>query len=392
MAKRMRRILLFFVATAVLMMTSCSHEPKFTVEGTIAGAEDSMLYLYHRSMEGIVLLDSVTADGNGRFSISAAAPDSPDLYVLAVGRDGREYINFSVDSTETITVNGKLPALAQNYSVSGSASSEKIRQLAIMHSQLQQKVYDLEDNVVLPPATMFDSLSHMLRQYKDTLLYNYIAKEPQSAYAYYALVQKLSHRYAQISNDIFVMSDSLDDIAYRAVATCWKQFYPESQRAQQLWNMVEHHINAARKSAARQHQLLEEGRISVSDIIDLSLPDRRGHQRTLSELSGQVVLLDFHLFSSPESAVRILKLRELYDRYHDRGLEIYQVSLDSDEFQWKQATATLPWICVFDPQQYSAIQYNVDAVPEAFLIDRDNALQMRLSETDDATSAIESLL
>lgn len=375
-----------------LVMTSCSHGPSFTVEGNIDGAQDSTVYLFNRSMAGVVLLDSVKADANGHFSISAAAPNSPDLYVLMVGQQGREYVNFSVDSTETVTIKGKLPALALNYSVSGSASSEKIRQLAIMHSQLQQSVYALEDNSMLTPALMLDSLSHMLRQYKDTIFRNYIVKEPQSAYAYFALIQKLNHRYVQLSNDIFLMSDSLDGIAYRAVATCWKQFYPESERAQQLWNMVERHINNTRKAAAQQQRLIDEGRINVSNIIDLSLPDRRDNERTLSELAGQVVLLDFHLFDSPESAARIMLLRKLYDRYHDRGLEIYQVSVDKNEFQWKQATASLPWICVFDPQESSCMKYNVGAVPEFFLIDRNNALQMRSFQVEDIDKAIESLL
>jgi len=382
----------FIVAVAALALTSCSHGPSFTVEGTIDGAQDSMLYLFHRSMSGTVLLDSAKADGSGHFSISAAAPDSPDLYILSVGQQGREYVNFSVDSTETVTINGKLPALAQNYSVSGSTSSEKIRQLAMMHSKLQQSVYALEDNTSLSPALMLDSLEYMLRQYKDTLFRNYIVPEPQSAYAYFALIQKLNHRYVQLTNDIFMMGDSLDGIAYRAVATCWKQFYPESERAQQLWNMVERHINNTRKVAAQQQKLIDEGRINVSNIIDLSLPDRRGNLRTLTELAGQVVLLDFHLFESPESAARILKLRELYDRYHDRGLEIYQVSIDKNEFQWKQAVASLPWICVFDPQESSCLQYNVPAVPEYFLIDRNNALQVRSEQVEDIDKAIESLL
>lgn len=384
--------LLFIVAVAALALTSCSHEPTFTVEGTINGAQDSTLYLFHRSMAGTVLLDSAKADGSGRFHISAAAPDSPDLYVLAIGRQGKEYINFSVDSTETVTINGKLPALALNYSVNGSSSSENIRQLAIMHSHLQQRVHALEDNTLLPVPVMLDSLQRMLRQYKDSVTRNFIVSEPQSASAYFALIQTLDHRYTAIIPNIFLMDDSLDGIAYRAVATCWKQFYPESERAQQLFNQVERHITTKRKVAAQQQLLIDEGRINVSNIIDLSLPDRRGNLRTLTELAGKVVLLDFHLFASPESGARILVLRELYQRYHDRGLEIYQVSVDNDEFQWKQSTASLPWICVFDPTAYSCRQYNVPSVPEFFLIDRENALQMRSSQIEDIDKAIESLL
>jgi peroxiredoxin len=188
------------------------------------------------------------------------------------------------------------------------------------------------------------------------------------------------------------MSDSLDGRAYRAVATCWKEYYPESERAQQLYNMVERDINSERIAAARRQRLQEEDKLIVSDIIDLQLPDLQGRQRTLSELSGKVVLLDFHLFSAAESGARILKLRELYDRYHDRGLEIYQVGIDQDEHLWKQAVEKLPWITVYDPEGESCLRYNVQAVPEFFLIDRNNALQKRSEQIEDLDRELERLL
>ena len=130
----------------------------------------------------------------------------------------------------------------------------------------------------------------------------------------------------------------------------------------------------------------------VSDLIDLNLPDVNGRRHTLSELRGQVVLLDFHLFSTPESGARILKLRELYDKYHARGLEVYQVSIDQDEHLWKQAVEALPWIAVYDPDGESCVRYNVQTLPEFFLIDRQNALQKRSSQMDDVEKEIQRLL
>ena len=176
------------------------------------------------------------------------------------------------------------------------------------------------------------------------------------------------------------------------MATCWKEYYPESERAQQLYNMVERDITNTRIAAARQQRLQEEDAIVVSDIIDLNLPDLKGRERTLSELTGKVVLLDFNLFSTPESAARILKLRELYDKYHDRGLEIYQISIDQDEHLWKQAVSALPWVAVYDPSGESCLRYNVQTVPEFFLIDRKNALQKRSSQMEDVEKEIERLL
>ena len=372
----------------MLAIVACQKQKTFTVEGTIEGAKDSTLYFYNRSMTGIVLLDSAKIGDDGTFRFHQVAPVGPDLYVLRVNN---QIVNLAIDSTETVTIQASMPGMAQNYSVTGSESCEKIRQLAIKHSELQQQVFKVEQNSALMGPVMIDSLQRMLRAYKDGILTEYIFKKPQSSYAYFALSQTLSHVYWPTSS-VFTMGDSIDDRAYRAVATCWKEYYPESERAQQLYNMVERDITSSRIVAARRQQLQDEDRIVVSDIIDLQLPDLQGHLRTLSELRGKVVLLDFHLFSLPESGARILKLRELYDRYHNRGLEIYQVSIDQDEHFWKQAVTSLPWISVYDPEGESCIYYNVQTVPEFFVIDRNNALQKRSSQIEDLDRELESLL
>ena len=88
-------------------------------------------------------------------------------------------------------------------------------------------------------------------------------------------------------------------------------------------------------------------------------------------------------------------LRELYNKYHSHGLEIYQISLDSDEHFWKQQTAALPWISVRDEDGASSkyvTLYNVQALPEFFLIDKSNTLVSRSAQIKDLDAAIAALL
>jgi peroxiredoxin len=380
---------IFIALLGLLLTTACQKEKTFTINGEINGAKDSTLYLYNRSMNGIVLLDSAKIGSDGSFSFRAPAPvGGPDLYVLCLYD---QIVNLSIDSTETVTIKASYPGMAENYTVNGSDNCEKIRQLSLMHSHLQQRVFEVEENTSLMGQPMVDSLQHMLRQYKDSVLRNYIYEEPQSTFAYFAMLQTIYHKYWEPSM-VFVMDDSLDNRAYRAVATCWKEYYPESERAQQFYNMVERDINSSRVAEARRQQMAEADLITVSDIIDLNLPDVDGKMHSLSELRGKVVLLDFHLFSTDQSAARILKLRELYNKYHDRGLEIYQVSIDQDEHLWKQAVEALPWVSVYDPSGAACLRYNVQTLPEFFLIDRNNALQKRSSQIDDLDAEMERLL
>ena len=142
-------------------------------------------------------------------------------------------------------------------------------------------------------------------------------------------------------------------------------------------------------------QIIDASQVQESGIIDVALPDNKGTVRRLSELKGKVVLFDFHMFAMEDSPKRILALRELYNKFHDQGLEIYQLSLDGDEHFWKQQTAALPWICVRDPQGLNSnilVTYNVPAVPEYFLIDRQNSLVKRMAQISDLEAEIRKLL
>mgnify|MGYP003509895058 FL=1 len=146
---------------------------------------------------------------------------------------------------------------------------------------------------------------------------------------------------------------------------------------------------------AENNKSIDPSKIVESNIIDISLTDNKGQIRSLTDLKGKVVMLDFHAFSTSESPARILEMRELYNKYHDKGFEIYQISLDADEHFWKQQTENLPWISVRDNNGLSSsilAAYNIRSIPEFFLIDRENGLVSRSQQIKDINSAIEKLL
>jgi peroxiredoxin len=152
-------------------------------------------------------------------------------------------------------------------------------------------------------------------------------------------------------------------------------------------------MNDNRRAAAREIMAAEAAeKVVSSGLLELELPDATGRIRTLTELSGKVVLLDFHLFGMEKSAARILSLRDLYNKYHSQGFEIYQVGLDENEHFWKQQTDALPWISVYDPTGQAARRYNVQTLPEYFLIDRSNTLYKRSLQMDDVEAEIKTLL
>ena len=104
-------------------------------------------------------------------------------------------------------------------------------------------------------------------------------------------------------------------------------------------------------------------------------------------------MLDFHLFANEKSLQRIMMLRELYNKYHAAGLEIYQVSVDGDEHFWKTQTAALPWISTRVDDDSRVLQlYNVQQVPTFFLLDRNCNVVKRDAQIKDIDAEIKALL
>ncbi len=235
----------------------------------------------------------------------------------------------------------------------------------------------------------------MLQAYKQDIKANYIFKEPMKAYAYYALFQTV--QLGNTNTLIFNPRNNKDDVkVFAAVATSWDTYYPGAERGKNLHNIAIEGMKDIRiiENQMAQQQI-EASKVSVNGCIELALQDNKGQVRRLSDLKGKVVLLDFHLFASKESTKRIMMLRELYNKYHAAGLEIYQVSVDPDEHFWKTSTAAIPWICVRDEdgiQGKSLTLYNVQSIPTFFLIDRSNTLQARDAQIKDIEAAIKNLL
>ena len=370
-------------AAALLGLTACQ-QSKFTVEGTIEGAQDSILYFENVSLEGLVTLDSVKLSSDGAFSFSQERPEAPEFYILRIAD---QIINVSIDSTETVTVHAQWPNIGSDYEVSGSENCSRIRELALKQQELQRRFVALQFDRSMPRVASRDSLDHMLQAYKNDVVYNYIYKQPEQASSYFALFQAIGPWL------IFDPRSNPDDVkAFAAVATSWDTFYPGALRGQNLHNIAIEGMNNTRIVAARQAQTIDQSKIVESGVLEISLADNHGQQRTLTSLRGQVVLLDFHSFTLQDSPQRILMLRGLYNKYHAQGLEIYQVSLDADEHFWRQMTQQLPWISVRDADGENAVRYNVQSVPEFFLIDRNNQLQKRSSQMKDLEAEIRSLL
>ena len=372
---------------AAVAIASCS-DKKFTVKGQISNAKDSVLYFENVGLEGVNMLDSVKLDDSGDFSFSQEATIAPEFYRLRIAD---QIINVSIDSTETVQVKGEYPGMASNYTVEGSDNCEKIRELTLKQMALQSQAIALQQNMELGITVANDSIQKLIDAYKEDVKLNYIYKEPFKAYSYFALFQTLGQWL------IFNPRANKDDIkAFAAVATSWDTYYPHAERGQNLHNIAIEGMKNQRIVDANNADIqVEADKVKEAGVLDIDLIDHNGQLRRLTDLKGKVVLLDFHIFALEDSPARILMLRELYNKYQQQGFEVYQVSLDPDEHFWKQQTEALPWVCVRDVDGMNSqllLMYNIQTLPDFFIIDRENNLVKRAAQIKDLEAEIKKLL
>lgn len=378
------------VSLMMLGAVSCSNK-KFEVSGNITDAKDSLLYFENMSLNGPVVVDSTKLDADGNFSFAVDAPSAPEFYRLRIAG---QIINVAADSTEHVTIKAAYPTMASQYEVSGSDECSKIKELAIGQMALQASINNIVRNTNLNDDVMRDSIRVILAQYKEGVKNNYIFKEPMKAYAYFALFQTIALGYENAL--VFNPRSNEDDVkVFAAVATSWDTYYPKAERGLNLHNIAIEGLKNIRIMKAEQQQTVDPSKVEYTGVIDIALPDNKGNIRKLSSLKGKVVMLDFHLFETKESTARIMQLRELYNKYHAQGFEIYQVSIDPDEHFWKTSVAALPWICVHSDDGLNAAElgmYNVRDIPTYFLIDKNNVLQKRDVQIKDIDAEIKALL
>lgn len=376
---------------AILVMTSCVGE-KFHITGKMENAKDSVLYFENMSLNGPVVLDSLKLDETGNFEFSGDKNDTPEFYRLRIAG---QIINIAIDSTETVNVKASYPLMATNYDVTGSFENEKIKELALKQIQLQTRIQAAINEPSLTGDSLTAVVEQMIKAYKEDVTRNYIFKEPMKAYAYFALFQYITvNRVSQLLFDPTLYPEDVK--VFAAVATSWDTFYPNSLRGENLHNIALREMKDQRIIKNRENQSLtiDSSKVKVAGVVDLPFIDNKGQQRHLTDLAGKVVLLNFHVFEAQGSSEFIMQLRELYNKYHDRGLEIYQVSLDENEHFWKTQTAVLPWINVYGYGKANCNIYlaPVTTTPIFYLIDRGNNVVKNPSQIKDIDAEIQKLL
>ena len=150
--------------------------------------------------------------------------------------------------------------------------------------------------------------------------------------------------------------------------------------AQELYEGLTPEIKATKPGKSVQEKLSQGKNTSIgSKAPDFSAPTPSGEQLALKDVLGKVTLIDFWAAWCKPCRAENPNVLNIYNKYHDKGLNIIGVSLDRTADDWKKAIADdgLSWnhvsnIAYFDDA--IAKLYNIQAIPATFLLDKDGVI------------------
>jgi peroxiredoxin len=353
-----------------LTIVSCNQDGNVHIHGLYPGGAGEYLTLEMLDISDMVFMDSVKVSKKDRFSFSFDM-ENPELLVLK-NQEG-SLVNLLAFPGDEIVLELNKDQFSAGYSVSGSKTSEQIRELSIRLETTRHKLdsitaaLDSVEDKEGPVAQVLISTYQQIFQNQKRESIRFIVENINSLASIYAL-------YQRVSPDVYLF-DGVRDIQYmKIVADSAKVHFPGSSLTSSLVNDLEQRMSDY-TSMMVLNEVSKSGLVETG-LINLDIEDPSGNKISLKTLEGKVVLLNFWASWSNESREATRLLKPIYDQYQSRGFEIYSVSLDSEKSDWQAAInfEDFAWIDVSEltyPYSYAANAYNVKSIPSNYLIDRE---------------------
>ena len=128
--------------------------------------------------------------------------------------------------------------------------------------------------------------------------------------------------------------------------------------------------------------------LAIGDLApEIKLPDTSGKWKPLSEVKAKVILVDFWAAWCYPCVHYMPDVIKLYDKYHDKGLEVYAVSLDKGYYSWIDMCRQLklPFVLVNDAYSFdgkACKDYKVSSIPNKMLVKDGKIIGANMSTYD----------
>ncbi len=341
----MKKVIYLFIF--ILLLSSCTTKPHYTVKGKIYGSDSITFYLQKREAGKTVSIDSAVSR-KGSFVLKGGAVAYPQMVQLVAGNT-RKRTSFYLENTD-ITVKGSLDSLYKA-DFTGSKTEDEYKAFIASNKPLS----DIYAKIIVKYQTAGQSgdtatvallktrLDSLETQMTD-LQKNFVKTHPHS-YVSPSLLVSLS--YDMEADEIESMINGLDT----AIA------------------------------ALPQIKSLKE-RVAVMKAVaigqkapDFTLNDVNGNPVSLySKIGPKLLLIDFWASWCQPCRQENPNVVKIYNEFHKKGFDIVGVSLDHVKDAWVKAIANdkLTWTQVSDLMWWNSAAarlYAVNAIPANFLLD-----------------------
>jgi len=357
-----------FIWLIVLAFAGCDKPRKSEITGVITNASGRMVYLEELMVASLRPVDSVKINKNGEFTFRHHV-SIPTFFLLKLSENN--FITLLIDSAEVVRINADALNFAREYMVEGSPGSILVQELNDRLNTTKQRLDSITSlyTIYSDRPDFADVKMQLDRSYEEIVedqinfSTNFVSDHPFSMASVLALYQKFD-------NENYVVRDLQ---ALRIAASALNSFYPQSEHVKALYQNTLQLI--ARERNENLRRFIDESGSNSPEII---LPDQHGKEIALSSFRGKYVLL--HFWSALDQNSRIINpmLAEAYQKYLNKGFEIFQVSVDKDRQPWINAIQTdrLTWTNVGDMNGsiQAVMNYNIQSVPYNYLLDKDGSI------------------
>lgn len=366
--KEMKR--LFYFATIIALAvaaTSCSKSAvKSVVRGRFVTDRVDSVFLERISDD----YDAVTRvgatrlsdDGSFEFKFAMDNATTPSLYRLSFDSNVRP-ITLVIAQGDDIYIDS-VGDLFLNYEVQNSEESKLIEQFNKEYYASVDRLANLSEQIARGGNNVVQLNMQAYIAAKDAMQaqVRFVGSHQQSLAAFYASRQHVVEEYVPMLEGKGISTPHL-----QALKLGLEEHYPESPYIK----LLEGEIDEAQALA-----LLAEN-VTETAYPNIVLDDMYKEKHSLSDLDGNVILLYFWSAELPLCNNINAELKELYEKYHEDGFEVYHVSVDGSRALWIEAVRAqqLPWTSLFggnDPQLFTL--YNIVELPMAYIISRDGTI------------------
>ncbi len=353
------RYLIGYVLVATLFFAACNSQKGLTVKGNIDNASDVSIYFDKKDFNNsITSLEKTDIGNKGNFKFHFPEGITPGIYRV---RMGVKSVDLVLDGTEkSINIGGDLQNLQKyDYVIEGAPLAESYR--STMKDLVEQKIAQNDFNNVLDQLDPLVSMA---------LANSLFSQNTQTLPLQKNICERLAEKYpgVQCVKDYEAMVQNLETTA--------KQ---QAQSSKKTYN-----VNVG------------------DDAPEIALPDPNGKMRKLSDLEGQIVLVDFWASWCGPCRKANPGVVETYKKYKDQGFTVFSVSLDGVDQRTKKrlnndsakidksiASSKQRWIDAIKKDNLlwkhhvsdlakwdskAGKTYGVRSIPTTFLIDREGKI------------------